>query len=44
MKRNYLKKAFVSLFAVAALCSCGKDDEGKNDEEQNHTLSLRGYS
>jgi hypothetical protein len=32
MKRNYLKKAFVSLFAVAALCSCGKDDDSKDSE------------
>ncbi|MDR1180720.1 MAG: hypothetical protein LBL13_01915, partial [Bacteroidales bacterium] len=40
MKRNYLKIAFVSLFAVATLCSCGKDEDSKNDEEQDYSISI----
>jgi uncharacterized protein YjdB len=30
MKKNYLKMAFVSLFAVVALGSCDKDENGKD--------------
>jgi hypothetical protein len=45
MKRNYLKMAFVSLFAVAALCSCNKDEDDNNDNGgtgaiQNNAISI----
>ncbi|MDR1199709.1 MAG: hypothetical protein LBK94_11990 [Prevotellaceae bacterium] len=31
MKKKFFMMAFVSLFAVAALCSCSKDDENENE-------------
>jgi hypothetical protein len=31
MKKNFFKTAFVSLFAVVALCSCDKDEDKNND-------------
>ncbi|MDR1130042.1 MAG: hypothetical protein LBK96_03565 [Prevotellaceae bacterium] len=35
MKRNFLMMAFVSLFTVVALCSCGKDEEENDDKDGN---------
>jgi hypothetical protein len=45
MKRDYFKMAFVSLFAVVALCSCSKDNDDNNDKAgnsviQNNTISV----
>jgi hypothetical protein len=35
MKTNYFKMAFVSLFAVVALCSCSKDEDDNIDSDKS---------
>jgi hypothetical protein len=46
MKKKFSMMAFVSLFTVVALCSCNKDEDGKDDENGatskivNNTLTV----